>query len=233
MNDFIKEHGGTIVQNQKDCNFVITKNIHKVRIALKDEIPWFDPTNDSLKLIETANGVFSEDCLIDYFVKIKSEVPFVGREFKNSSNVCYINALLNGLMSLNCYREKVYEGFCKCNLCKFLKCTKNLDTNPMREYAAKLNGERFEKYEQEDVTELLLTLIPPCKVLEKLIKLQENKIFTCTVCKQVSNKLQNGNLTKIVHFNANFSIESISDMVERESKDKIEKVCYNCEQNNK
>ena len=100
MNDFIKEHGGTIVQNQKDCNFVITKNIHKVRIALKDEIPWFDPTNDSLKLIETANGVFSEDCLIDYFVKIKSEVPFVGRKFKNSSNVCYINALLNGLMSL-------------------------------------------------------------------------------------------------------------------------------------
>ena len=114
-----------------------------------------------------------------------------------------------------------------------MKCPKNLETNAIRKYAAKLNGERFEKYEQEDATELLLTLIPPCKVLEKLIKLQENKIFTCTVCKQVSNKLQNGNLTKIVHFNANFSIESISDMMERESKDKIEKVCYNCEQNNK
>ena len=24
MNNFIKEHGGTIVQNQKDCNFVIS-----------------------------------------------------------------------------------------------------------------------------------------------------------------------------------------------------------------
>ena len=37
---------------------------------------------------------------------------FTGRKFINGNNICYINSVLNGLLALDTYREKLYDGSC-------------------------------------------------------------------------------------------------------------------------
>ena len=54
------------------------------------------------------------------------------------NNICYINSILNGLLALDLYRQKLNEGSCQCPLCIFLTSTE-LDAINLRIWASQFN----------------------------------------------------------------------------------------------
>ena len=78
------------------------------------------------------------------------------------SHYFYINSVLNGLLALNKYSEKLNEGSCECNLCKFLLSTE-LNAISLRIWASELNPIFAMPGRQEDASEFLRVLINKLK----------------------------------------------------------------------
>ena len=85
--------------------------------------------------------------------------PFIGRKFKNGINICYINSVLNGLLALDTYRERLMEGLCQCDLCNFLSNVSNDFAIELRIRASHFNHIFAISGRQEDAAEFLNVLI--------------------------------------------------------------------------
>ena len=111
-----------------------------------------------------------------------------GKKFENrfGNNICYINSVLNGLLALDKYREKLNDGSCECPLCSFLVST-DLDAINLRTWASQFNPVFSVHGRQEDAEEFLRVLIDKCVNLSNLAHFDTQEKHTCTVCGKVSH----------------------------------------------
>ena len=119
--------------------------------------------------------------------KSQSDPTFLyGKRFENKigNNICYINFVLNGLLALDKYREKLNEGSCHCDLCIFLART-NLDAIDLRIWASLYNPVFSVHRRQEDAEEFLMILIEKCANLSNLAHFDTKEKHACTVCRKV------------------------------------------------
>ena len=108
-----------------------------------------------------------------------------GKKFENTNNICYINSVLNGLLALDMYREKLNEGSCQCKLCKFLLSPEKNATK-LRDWASEFNPTFTIPGRQEDVAEFLSVMIEKCKNLSNLAQFNTQEKHICSVCTKVT-----------------------------------------------
>ena len=136
---------------------------------------------------------------------------------KNKNNICYIDAVLNGLLLLGTYREKLNEGSCHCDLCEFLIITDVNATN-LRIWASQFNPTFREIGRQEDAEEFLRVLIDKCANLSNLAHFNTEEKTTCTVCGKVSTisvEMNRDIKSCQISIDNEFQHENIADMIKR------------------
>ena len=103
---------------------------------------------------------------------------FLGRKFVNIKNDCYINSIVNLILSSEAVREGVISKVCTCTLCQHLfefvsNTNKSHNARLLKTYLARLNPATFGEgnlNKQQDVEESLITLIGNCANLKHLTK---------------------------------------------------------------
>ena len=140
-----------------------------------------------------------------------------GRKFVNFNNICYINSVLNGLLALDKYREKLTEGSCQCKLCKFLVSNEKNATQ-LRDWAAEFYPTFTYQGQQEDAGEFLSVMIDNCRNLSKLAHFDTQEKHICSVCAKVTKGQEEINQdikSCQINIDSNFQKENINDMLKR------------------
>ena len=89
------------------------------------------------------------------------------------------------MLALDKYREKLNEGSCQCELCKFLTSTETNAIN-LRIWASQFNP-TFEVHgRHEDAEEFLRVLIEKCGNLSNLVHFDTKEKHTCATCGEES-----------------------------------------------
>ena len=148
-----------------------------------------------------------------------------GKKFENlvGNNICYINSVLNGLLALDKYREKLNEGSCECELCRFL-ISSDLNAINLRIWVSQFNPVFSVHGRQEDAEEFLMILIEKCANLSNLAHFDTKEKHTCTICGKVSYVSEELNRDiKQCQINEKVSHESTAEMVNRTQP--VDKIC--------
>ena len=150
------------------------------------------------------------------------------RKFENltidekPNNICYINSVLNGLLALDLYREKLNEGSCQCPLCIFL-ISAELDAINLRIWASQVNPTFSVHGRHEDAEEFLRVLIDNCASLSNLAHFNTKQKHTCIVCGKVSGSEELNRDVKSCQINIENEHENIAEMIERTNP--VDKFC--------
>ena len=142
---------------------------------------------------------------------------FIGRQFQNPSNVCYINSVLNSLLTLDLYRERLNDKTCNCNLCEFLR-NSHVDATTLRIWASQFNPTFKRSGRHEDAEEFLRVMIDNYANLSNLAQFGTKEKHTCTVCYTVTHIPEELNRDiKQCPFNIDhdFQNENTADMLKR------------------
>ena len=150
---------------------------------------------------------------------------FTGRKFQNGINICYINSVLNALLALDSYREKISEGSCHCDLCEFLANGSNVFAIDLRIRASQFNLTFNVHGRQEDAGEFLAVLIDKCSNLSNLAHFNTHEKRICTVCGKVTGSDELNRDIKSCQINTDneFAHENIADMIKRTQP--VDKFC--------
>ena len=128
-------------------------------------------------------------------------------------------------MALDKYREKLNEGSCQCELCKFL-ISNDLDAINLRIWASQFNPTFSVHGRQEDAEEFLRILIDNCTSLSNLAHFNTKEKHICTVCKKVSygfEELNRDVKSCCINIDSEFHFENIAEMVQRTQP--VSKIC--------
>ena len=129
---------------------------------------------------------------------------------------------MNGLLALNKYREKLNEGSCECNLCKFLLSTE-LNAISLRIWASQLNPTFAVHGRHEDAEEFLRVLIEKCANLSNLVHFDTKERHICTVRTRVSESEEINRDIKRCLIDIDCIHENTADMVQRTNP--LDKLC--------
>ena len=168
----------------------------------------------------------------------ESEV-FYGKRFVNIKNDCYINSVVNLILSSEAVREGVNSKLCDCTLCEHLfnflnNSNESHNARVLKTLLARLNPATFGEgnlNKQQDVEECLTTLIGNCANLGQLAKFGTFKKRKCMneKCLFESNGSHEHNRTIFTcHINTDLNNTSITeDMINnRKSVDLM--ICSKC-----
>ena len=173
---------------------------------------------------------------------IEEKIPFLGRKFLNKDNDCYVNSIMNFLMSSEEITNGVKEKVCKCTLCKNLAIfldepSKEHSSKQLKTYIAGLNpdtavvfgGENLTK--QQDAEEFLNHLIEKCGNLRGKTKFNTFKLRKCMNenCHYESDGSFEDNRTILTcHFNLEENALNITEEMVNNNESNNTMICENC-----